>query len=58
MSIKHSETQKKAFLDSLYLRVKNRIKFLGKKRKLLILELRKKSDNNKIQKIKENMLKQ
>lgn len=51
-----SETGKKSLLTGLYKRVKNRVRTLGKKKRSLLSEIGKKSDSNKIHKLREEIL--
>jgi hypothetical protein len=51
-----SETKKKSLLVGLYKRVKNRVRFLGSKKRQIIAELKKKSDTNKIEKLRKELL--
>ncbi|MFZ2310968.1 MAG: hypothetical protein WAW11_05500 [Patescibacteria group bacterium] len=48
---------KKAMLTSLYQRISSRLNFLNYKKHKLASELIKKSDNNKLEKIRQDILK-
>lgn len=57
MNTSLEEKHKKALLASLYQRIKNQIQFLTKKKCLIISGLIKKVDADKLQKIREDILK-
>lgn len=52
-----SENHKKALLESLYKRIKNRLVFLNKKKKDILTNLIKQSDDNKLKKVRDELLK-
>ena len=53
-----NEITKKALIDSLYQRISKKIYSLAQKKRSLISKIKNKSDTNKIQKIRENILNQ
>jgi hypothetical protein len=52
-----NDGHKKAMLTSLYQRISARLNFLNHKKHKLVSELIKKSDNNKLEKIRQDILK-
>ncbi|MFA7702613.1 MAG: hypothetical protein WCX80_04145 [Patescibacteria group bacterium] len=58
MDISLQEKTQKALLTSLFQRIKGRLQFLGRKKSLLVDSLIKKSDADKLQKIREDIFKQ
>jgi hypothetical protein len=54
---KNKELNKEALLTSLYRRIKNRINFFSNKKYQLINELIKKTDEDQLQKAREDILK-
>ena len=57
MNNSYQEQHKQALLEGLFKRIRNRIKFLNHKKYLLIDGEIKKSDENQLQKIREDILK-
>ena len=57
MNSQPRENQKKALLSSLYQRVRGRLRFLGDKKYRLIADAARRSDTDKLQKAREELMK-